>query len=413
MIKRTLFNELKNHLNKKEITFIVGARQAGKTTLMVLLRDFLEKQGEKTVSLNLDIERDKQFFVSQEILIKKIELEIGKSKGYIFLDEIQRKENAGLFLKGIYDMNLPYKFIVSGSGSLELKEKIHESLAGRKIMFELQTLSFNEFANFKTNYQYENNLPDFFTIDQIQTEQLLAEYLNCGGYPKVILDDQLSEKKKTIEEIYRAYLERDISYLLGVQKTEVFTNLVKIIASQIGGLVNFTELSSTLRISAKTIKNYLWYLEKTFVLKRVDPFFRNIRKEISKAPVYYFNDLGLKNYALNEFGNALNFQNAGFLFENFVYKLIQEQTQDSSAKINFWRTTDKAEVDFVLNFGKEIVPIEAKYSHLKEPTLTRSLRGFIEKYRPKRVFVVNLSLNQKIKIDGSEINFTPFYLLKT
>ncbi|PIP31581.1 ATPase, partial [bacterium (Candidatus Gribaldobacteria) CG23_combo_of_CG06-09_8_20_14_all_37_87_8] len=229
----------------------------------------------------------------------------------------------------------------------------------------------------------------------------------------VILDDQLSEKKKTIEEIYRAYLERDISYLLGVQKTEVFTNLVKIIASQIGGLVNFTELSSTLRISAKTIKNYLWYLEKTFVLKRVDPFFRNIRKEISKAPVYYFNDLGLKNYALNEFGNALNFQNAGFLFENFVYKLIQEQTQDSSAKINFWRTTDKAEVDFVLNFGKEIVPIEAKYSHLKEPTLTRSLRGFIEKYRPKRVFVVNLSLNQKIKIDGSEINFTPFYLLKT
>ncbi len=286
MIKRTIFNKLKNHLNKKEITLIVGARQTGKTTLMALLQDFLEKQGEKTVSLNLDIERDKQFFSSQETLIKKIELEIGKSKGYVFLDEIQRKENAGLFLKGIYDMNLPYKFIVSGSGSLELKEKIHESLAGRKIIFELGTLSFSEFANFRTNYQYENNLSDFFALDQMQTEQLLKEYLNCGGYPKVALDEQLTDKKKTIEEIYRSYLERDISHLLGVQKTEVFTNLVKIIASQIGELVNFTELSSTLGIAAKTIKNYLWYLEKTFILKRINPFFRNIRKEISKAPVY-------------------------------------------------------------------------------------------------------------------------------
>lgn len=412
MIKRTLLNELKNHLNKKEITFIVGARQAGKTTLMVLLQNFLEKKGEKTVLLNLDIEKDKQFFISQETLIKKIELEIGKGKGYVFLDEIQRKENAGLFLKGIYDMNLPYKFIISGSGSLELKEKIHESLAGRKIIFELGTLSFDEFANFKTNYKYENNLSNFLALDKIQTKQLLEEYLNCGGYPKVVLDSELSEKKKTIEEIYRSYIERDISYLLAVQKTEVFTNLVKIIASQIGGLVNFTELSSTLGISAKTIKNYLWYLEKTFIIKRINPFFKNIRKEISKAPVYYFNDIGLRNYALDEFGNAVNFQNTGFLFENFIYKLIQEQAQNTSAKINFWRTTDKAEVDFILNFGKEIIPIEVKYSHLKEPSLTRSLRNFIQKYQPQRVFIVNLSLNQKININGTEVNFTPFYLFK-
>ncbi|MBM4177390.1 DUF4143 domain-containing protein, partial [Candidatus Gribaldobacteria bacterium] len=133
---------------------------------------------------------------------------------------------------------------------------------------------------------------------------------------------------------------------------------------------------------------------------------------ISKAPVYYFNDIGLRNYALDEFGNAVNFQNTGFLFENFIYKLIQEQAQNTSAKINFWRTTDKAEVDFILNFGKEIIPIEVKYSHLKEPSLTRSLRNFIQKYQPQRVFIVNLSLNQKININGTEVNFTPFYLFK-
>src|SRR3989338_8852975 len=128
MIKRALLRDLKEHFNKKEITFIVGPRQAGKTTLMFLLKKYLDRLEEKTVYLTLDIERDRQFFASQESLINKIKLVIG-DKGYVFIDEIQRKENAGIFLKGIYDMNLPYKFIVSGSGSVELKEKIHESLA--------------------------------------------------------------------------------------------------------------------------------------------------------------------------------------------------------------------------------------------------------------------------------------------
>jgi len=165
MIKRELFNELKAHLVQKEMTFIVGPRQAGKTTLMFLLKDDLEKNGQKTVVLNLDIEADRQHFTTQENLINKIRLEIG-AKGYVFLDEIQRKENAGLFLKGIYDMNLPYKFIVSGSGSVELKEQIHESLAGRKRIFELHTVSFREFINFRTEYRYENKLHDFLKIEK-------------------------------------------------------------------------------------------------------------------------------------------------------------------------------------------------------------------------------------------------------
>lgn len=147
MIKRYILDELKDHLSKKEISFIVGPRQAGKTTLMLIIKDYLERKGEKTLFLNLDIEHDKEFFGSQARLIKRIELELGKQKGFVFIDEIQRKEDAGLFLKGIYDMNLPYKFIVSGSGSVELKAKIHESLVGRKRIFELPTLSFDQTEN--------------------------------------------------------------------------------------------------------------------------------------------------------------------------------------------------------------------------------------------------------------------------
>jgi len=165
MIKRKLFKELKEHLSQKEISIIVGPRQAGKTTLMELLKEYLERQGENTVFLSLDFEADKKYFTSQNDLINKIQLEIGKNKGYVFIDEIQRKENAGLFLKGLYDLKLPYKFIVSGSGSVELKEKIHESLVGRKRTFELNTISFQEFVDFCTDYRYEGKLFDFFMVD--------------------------------------------------------------------------------------------------------------------------------------------------------------------------------------------------------------------------------------------------------
>ena len=137
MIKREIYKNLEKHLLEKEIPLIVGARQTGKTTLMLLPEEKLKTRAKKTVFLSLDNEQDMEYFRSQKDLINFLKLNLEESKGYVFIDEIQRKENAGLFLKGIYDQNFPYKFIVSGSGSLELKEKIHESLAGRKKFLKL------------------------------------------------------------------------------------------------------------------------------------------------------------------------------------------------------------------------------------------------------------------------------------
>jgi len=410
MIKRSLLEELKLHLLQKEMSFIIGPRQAGKTFLMLLLKEYLEKKGKKTLFLSLDIERDKQFFVSQEKLIKKIQLEIGTKQGYVFIDEIQRKENAGIFLKGIYDTGLPYKFIISGSGSVELKEKIHESLVGRKRIFTLNTLSFTEFVNFRTNYKYQNKLFEFFKVDEQKTKELLEEYLNFGGYPRVVLEEELEEKKKIIDEIYQSYLEKDISYLLGVKKTEIFTNLLKIMASQIGKLVNFSELSSTLGASTNTIKNYLWYLQKTFILQKITPYFKNLRKEITKSPIFYFYDLGLRNYALAKMG-SIDSSDIGFLFENFVLNILKEKIRYTSAGIHFWRTKDGAEVDFVINYGKEIVPFEVKYKELKEPKINRSLKNFILKYNPSKAFVVNLKFKKEINLNKTKIYFIPFYEL--
>ena len=150
-IKRYLLQSVRDHLDSKEITVITGARQVGKTTLIQEIERKLHTRQKKTLYLNLDFEPDFRYFESQDLLIQKINLEFGKDYGYVFIDEIQRKNNAGLFLKGLYDRNLPVKFIVTGSGSMELKAKIHESLAGRKRIFELLPVTFDEFVQFKTN----------------------------------------------------------------------------------------------------------------------------------------------------------------------------------------------------------------------------------------------------------------------
>jgi predicted AAA+ superfamily ATPase len=407
MIKRKLFEKIKEHvINQKEITFIVGPRQSGKTTLMLLLKKHIEEKGGRTLFLNLDIETHKEFVTSQEKLIRKIELEIGKNKGFIFIDEIQRKENAGLFLKGIYDLNLPWKFIVSGSGSVDLKEKIKESLAGRKRIFELSTISFDEFVNFKTNYKYEKKLYDFFAVNTAEGYKLLEEYLNFGGYPRVILEDRLNEKLELMNEIYESYITRDISYLLKIHKIESFTNLLKIMASQIGCIINYSELSKTLGISIKTVKDYLWYLEKTFILRKITPYFKKVKKEIKKAPIYYFYDIGMRNFSLGNFGYLK--EDIGFVFQNFIYNLLREIIPPSY-KIYFWRTQDKAEVDFVIDTGNTLIPVEVKYKKLKEPEIPRSMRSFIEKYKVEKAFIINLTLEQKINLEWTKIEIVPFY----
>ena len=410
-IKRKLLKDLISHLDAKEISLIIGPRQAGKTTLMNFLREHLDRQGQDTLFLNLDTEMDSQYFLSQQHLIDKIKLEFEDKRGYVFIDEIQRKENAGIFLKGIYDLNLPYKFIVSGSGSLELKEKIHESLVGRKRVFELNTVSFEEFVDFKTDYRYEDRLDEFFNVESEKALGFQAEYMNFGGYPKIVLEENPEEKIKIIDEIFHSYLEKDISYLLRLEKIESFKSLIKIIASQIGQLVNYSELSSTVGLALQTIKNYLWYAEKTFVIGKLTPYFSNVRKEITKSPIYYFYDIGLRNYSLGLFGRPLNSNDLGQIFENFVYNILKEKYRYNAASLHFWRTKDRAEVDFVIDSGNSLLPIEVKYKKMKQVEIKRPLRNFIEMYKPEKAFIVNLSLEETTAVGKTEVITMPFWKL--
>lgn len=204
-------------------------------------------------------------------LVRKINLELGERRGHVFIDEIQRKENAGIFLKGIYDSGLPHKFILSGSGSLELKQ--------------------------------------------------------------------------------------------------------------------------------------------TFIIRRLPPYFKNVRKEITKSPKIYFYDLGLGNYPLGLFGNVNNPRESGLLFENFVFNILRERLGFRGESLRFWRTTEKAEVDFVVESGRRVVPIGLKYRLLEEVEVNRSLRSFIETYRPELALIVNLGLDRSLKVGKTKVRAIPFWKL--
>ena len=408
MIRRKIKNKIINSLDLKEITIITGARQVGKTTMLKEIIADLKRKGKNVLYFNLDIEEDGKYFQSQQKLLHKIELETGSKKAYVFIDEIQQKENAGKFLKGIYDMNLSYKFIVTGSGSLELKQKISEALTGRKYMIEMTPVSFSEFVNYKTQYRYQDRLESFFRIEDVKTQLFLTEYLSFGGYPAIITAETITRKQEVMNEIFVSYLTKDISYLLGVRHPDKFVKLIQLLAVQAGNILNYSQLAQDTGMRLETLKTYLWYAEQTFIIHIIKPFFTNLKKELIKSPTIYFNDTGMLNFSKNNLSGA---SPDGMLFQNFIYLILKEKYKNGLSQINFWRTKDKAEVDFIIHTGEGIVPVEVKYKPMKKAMISRSYRSFINKYKPVTGLIVNLELDKMIKILDTKVYFLPFWKL--
>lgn len=412
-IRRRILPALEAHLQAPEMTLLVGPRQVGKTTLIQMLLRGLEAKGHRTVFFNLDFEEDMHWFDSQRRFLDRLEFLVGKSSTvvYVAIDEIQRKKDAGRFMKGLYDMGLPYKFILSGSGSLELKEQIAESMMGRKREFFIAPVSFAEFVDYRTDYAFTGRLAQYGQMEPGRLSGLLSEYLNFGGYPRVILAQGQEEKRLVMREIYTSYVDRDISALMRLARPDAFRQMLAVLASQSGQLLNLSVLSGQLGISTPTLKNYLYYAEKTYSIALAPPFFRNAQKEIIKAPTPYFIDLGLRNLVLKRWGSLTDASDFGFVFQNMVYHMLCEKYPNTPVK--FWRTVDQAEVDFVVedDIHGGLFPVEVKFGSLQRPEITRSLRSFIEKYQPKEAWIVNLTLDHVEPVGETLVHFVPLYYL--
>jgi len=410
MIKRWCYEKIKKHaFEAKEVTMVIGPRQSGKTTLLRQLMEEMKKDGRKVMYLNLDYELDKQFFESQIILIDKIKNDIG-NEGTVFIDEIQRKGNASIFLKGIYDMDLGYKFVVTGSGSFELNEKNVESMAGRKRLFELNSLSFKEFVDYKTDYRYVEKYDLLQRFESDKLSLMLQEYLVFGGYPAVVLANGEAEKRLLATEIFNSYLDKDIRGWLGVDKIQEFTEMCRVLAAESGQLLDMTKLGKQTALSYKTIKNYLWYLEKTYIIRTVRPFGKNKVNELVRSPMVYFNDLGMRNFLLGQLYQRdfkINLVDTSFLFQNLIFLMLIDLTEINLLPydICYWRTKSGAEVDFVWGNIVKPIPVEVKFS--KQKNVTRSLMSFINKYKPEKAFLVNLEMEKKYE----SVDFMPYWKL--
>ena len=413
-INRNILPDIINWLTEKEIIVLLGARQVGKTTIIfqlikhILLQTaslFIEKN--EIHYLNLDFPQDKKKF-SDDYIIKLAAK--NQKKKIIFIDEVQRQENAGLFLKYLYDLNLPIKLIVSGSSALELKSKVSEALTGRKIIFNISPFSIPEIKDFimhtekittpGTGFSYKDNESSEAEL----FKKAFEVYTEYGSYPSIVTTAESEKKLIRLKEIFTSYMEKDIKKFLEVKNENAFARLITLLSASSGSLTNMSEISNTLSIHQVTLDNYFYYLEQTFIIDRIRPFFKNIRKEIIKSPKIYFNDIGFRNFAINNFNKLDIREDKGFVFENFVYLVLKEKLGNSS-KINFWRTKAGAEVDFVILKDLKPIAIEAKAKYFNKPAVTLSMRSFINTYKPDTAFVINFNLNEEIKINGCLVRF--------
>ena len=121
-----------------------------------------------------------------------------------------------------------------------------------------------------------------------------------------------------------------------------------------------------------------------------------------------FYDTGMRNFAVRHFGRYSMLSEMGFVFQNLIYHLLSEKTQRDGGTIHFWRTKDKAEVDFVIDRGDDVLPVEVKCREMKGKEIGCSLRGFISRYNPAEAWIVNIALNDEEKINKTTVRFIPF-----
>lgn len=421
LVNRQISPNVIKHLDKPEITLITGSRQVGKTVLIGQLKDWLiqnKKAPEAHIlNYNLDIISDWEICQNQTQFIRFLRDRSRKGRLFVFVDEAQRAKDAAIFFKGVYDSGLNVKLILTGSSSLELKSGIKESLTGRKRIFELMPFNFREFilaigkGDIFSDY-LNGKIKSITEIDQREMKTLFYEYLVFGGYPRVVLSVGDEEKKLLLREIFSSYVEKDIVGFFVIKERLAFSRLVRLLAGQTGQLINIHELSANLSLNRLTTERYIKAMKDTFIIEILLPYFKNPRQEIIKANKIYFMDTGIRNFALENFSPFAERLDSGQLFENAVFNELLFFISNRAAKLRFWRTKQKTEVDFVLEKEGEIIPIEAKLG-IREPKLSAGLKNFIDKHHPKRAFVVNLSLSQTSVSRGkTKVNFVyPYELL--
>ncbi len=299
--------------------------------------------------------------------------------GLIIIDEIQRRPDLFPFLRYLHDQNLNQRFLILGSASRELINQSSESLAGR--------ISFIEVTPF--------NLKETCTVESLWVK---------GGFPKSYLLNDKSSLDWRMDYV-RTYIEHDLGALGLNFDPNILRKMWFMMANYHGQVCNFSELAGSLGISSPTVKRYLSYLEASFMVRILQPWFENIKKRQVKSPKIYFRDSGILHYFLgihNE--NALRMSpKIGASWEGFALEQICRILRTDNQECFFWATHNDAELDLlVLKNGKK-TGFEFKYNDA--PKLSPSMKIAMETLGLNELNVIypgekSYALAQEVKVIG-------------
>lgn len=333
MIKRIISRQIIRLKNKYPVISITGPRQSGKTTLAKeLFKNYEYYNLESLDLLSLAKDDPKSF------------LQIG-SKKRIIIDEVQKYPDLLSYIQVEADVQqIPGQFIITGSQQFNLNEKITQSLAGRVANFILLPFSIDELK--KTNFARDS----YFKL------------IHRGFYPRIY------DKKIAPKDFYRDYLftyvERDVRQIKNIGDLSNFQKFLRLLAGRVGQLVNLSSLAGDTGVSYKTIDSWLSVLEASYIIFRLQPYYKNFGKRLIKSPKVYFYDTGLLCYllGLDSLKELQNHYALGSIFENLIIVDVFKKIQNtrSSNKLYFWHDNNRNEVDLIIDKGNKKEGVEIK-----------------------------------------------------
>jgi len=326
------------------IILILGLRQVGKSTLAQTIC-----KGKKFVRFNFDLLSDISEFTDQDR--HNLELFAERYKNHIIIvDEVQKSPEAVGIIKHLYD-SYKLNFILTDSSELKIRQHIGDSLAGRVKEFRLYPLSLSE-IDIQSGLAFtpENEIENY----EFNQKNLL-QYLIYGSLPK-LRNIKQEEYSSYLDDLTNGLLSKDVLEISGTKKPAQVFHLAKLLAHQIGQIINYNELAENTNLSRISVVNYIEIFEQMGLVARANPISTNTRESITKRTKIYFTDLGIRNSLINNFYPFETRQDKGQLLENAVFIGIKRQLDYAQTKyeLGFFRSAYGSEIDIVKKVnGKE------------------------------------------------------------
>ncbi len=410
LFKREILQDFyKKYGKQKEILIVTGVRRAGKSSLMKLIWDeFKSKQlllsDDELLYFNFEDERlvgfDKNDF--DKLLEAYYQLNpsnIGK-KIFLFLDEVQNVKYWEKWLNRLLEEN-KYKIFVTGSNATLLSSEISSALTGRNIPIALFPLSFYEY------YAYFKNKPfdakSVYDLEQkADIKKALAEYVKLGGMPEYLK----TESPELIQEYFRDILSRDIVNRYNIKYKQGLKELAHLLLSNTGQIYSLKNLAKTIEIkNIGTIKNYLQYLENSFLFFKTPLFSYSYKKQIYNPDKIYAIDAAfIHNIAFK------TSENLGSIYENIVFL---ELARNSGNEIFYYKTKENFEIDFAVKTKNKVSSlIQVCYRASDAKTIEREERALAAglKYLDLREgIIINEDVEKKEERGNKKINYIPLW----